>query len=549
MKKFIYLLVALILTACAKTESEIVVYGSISGSVSDMTTGEPVPTVNVQLVKLIKVDYDEDYYYDEKDKDYYSDDYEDEYNDYTHVKSTVTGSDGSFHFENIPTGDYGILINKEGYEENGMIIAVNNNEVTPAHMLIERIPAIVTADRSVLDFGSDKSLNTLSFNIVNRSYEDLSWSIVENCEWITEIKETSGVLKYGKTETIIVIIDREKLESGDNHANIVVRSNNGSTEVEIRATGEYKALPILEIYDATNVRAYTATLNAEITSDGAPAYSERGFVYGTTPLPTIDNCTAKVSSPKNSTATFSFDLKQLTYKETYYARAYAINSLGVAYSPYDITFTTAAVPATVTTQAITDINYEKGSATLHGTIVSVGEPGYTERGFVYGTSPKPTIDDNKITKSGTGTGAYSLYVTNLPTDVTFYVRAYAINDAGVAYGEDVSVSSEYITLQAAKLMVQNKDLGEVNWNSAKSMCESSIVGGYTDWRLPTKDELMILYNNRDKIGGFKTSDIGSYYWASKISGYYYYIDFYDGTIYNSYKSSYALSVRAVRSIE
>jgi len=205
----------------------------------------------------------------------------------------------------------------------------------------------------------------------------------------------------------------------------------------------------------------------------------------------------------------------------------------------------------VTTQEITDINYEKGSATLHGTIVSIGEPGYTERGFVYGTSPNPTIDDNKITKSGNSTGAYSLYVTNLPTDVTFHVRAYAINEAGVAYGNDVCVSSEFITLQAAKLMVQTKDLGKVTWSSAKSMCESSIVGGYTDWRLPTKDELMILYNNKEKIGGFDDTYTGSY-WSSSLTSsgsYTYYIDFYDGNIYTAYSTSNLFNVRAVRSIE
>ena len=63
-------------------------------------------------------------------------------------------------------------------------------------------------------------------------------------------------------------------------------------------------------------------------------------------------------------------------------------------------------------------------------------PAYTERGFVYSTLPNPTTDNTKIVKEGTGTGTYSIEVTGLPSE-TFYVRAYATNAKGTAYGEQV----------------------------------------------------------------------------------------------------------------
>ncbi|MBO7074301.1 MAG: DUF1566 domain-containing protein [Bacteroidales bacterium] len=105
-------------------------------------------------------------------------------------------------------------------------------------------------------------------------------------------------------------------------------------------------------------------------------------------------------------------------------------------------------------------------------------------------------------------------------------------------------SGDVFVLESAHLMVQLEDLGCVNWSSAKTLCESSTVAGYNDWRLPTKEELSTLYTNRDLIGGFTTER----YWSSSWTDYYpYYVDFADGTIgYNN--SSYQYYVRAVRTI-
>ena len=53
-----------------------------------------------------------------------------------------------------------------------------------------------------------------------------------------------------------------------------------------------------------------------------------------------------------------------------------------------------------------------------------------------------------------------------------------------------------------------------NWYDAKAKCNKLGEG----WRLPTKDELTKLYNNNDKIGGFKTNVFDAYYWSSTEYG-------------------------------
>ena len=61
-------------------------------------------------------------------------------------------------------------------------------------------------------------------------------------------------------------------------------------------------------------------------------------------------------------------------------------------------------------------------------------------------------------------------------------------------------------VRVGNLEVMTEDLEIMNWHEAREVCENLGDG----WRLPTKDELNILYENKDKIGGFASD----YYWSS-----------------------------------
>ena len=68
----------------------------------------------------------------------------------------------------------------------------------------------------------------------------------------------------------------------------------------------------------------------------------------------------------------------------------------------------------------------------------VGNYPATTVGVCYSTSPMPTIDDEKVqTDEGIIEGSYSFNISNLENDRLYYFRAYAINSAGVAYGDVV----------------------------------------------------------------------------------------------------------------
>jgi len=78
---------------------------------------------------------------------------------------------------------------------------------------------------------------------------------------------------------------------------------------------------------------------------------------------------------------------------------------------------------------------------------------------------------------------------------------------------------------------------------AARICGDLVEGGYSDWYLPSKDELNQLYINRTAIGGFTTN----YYWSSSESSAYsaWSQYFYDGNQYG-YSKYATIYVRAVR---
>ena len=96
---------------------------------------------------------------------------------------------------------------------------------------------------------------------------------------------------------------------------------------------------------------------------------------------------------------------------------------------------TKKVVPVVETGSITNIT--GSSATCEGTVIAEGSSPLYTRGVCWSVDPSPTIDGS-FTNNGTGLGAYSSSMTKLDGSTKYYVRAYATNNEGTGYGNQIT---------------------------------------------------------------------------------------------------------------
>ncbi len=99
---------------------------------------------------------------------------------------------------------------------------------------------------------------------------------------------------------------------------------------------------------------------------------------------------------------------------------------------------TPAQLAILTTAAVSFITGT--TAIAGGNIINNSGAIITARGIAWDISPNPTLS-NSFTNEGIGTGSYFSSLTGLTTNTVYYVRAYATNSAGTAYGNEVSFTT------------------------------------------------------------------------------------------------------------
>ena len=81
-------------------------------------------------------------------------------------------------------------------------------------------------------------------------------------------------------------------------------------------------------------------------------------------------------------------------------------------------------------------NITSTSATCGGNVTSNGGAAVTARGVCWSLSQNPTVSGNH-TNDGTGIGGFTSSLTGLTSGTTYYVRAFATNSVGTAYGNQV----------------------------------------------------------------------------------------------------------------
>lgn len=434
MKKYFLLLQVILLlsaeTSCSMSDDEDVSsLGTIYGVIADKATGEPINSAGVELQPV--------------------------------GLKAVTGTDGQFEFTDIESGEYSLAVTKTGYKKVvSNTIIVDNGQAAKADVQMEKLPHSLriigadTKDISEISFTSAKDDETRSFVIFNDGPESINWEIVCTAGWLS-ISKVEDKLKAGGQYTVIVTIDRQLLNPGDNQTTIHVVSDNGSKDIKVNAVGS----SVVNTLSPTEITQTSVVLCGQLLRM-LDSIENVGIVYGTTPTPSLDGKCVELKCSEIKKGEFSFEVSGLNSGTNYYFRAFAVLADQV-------------------------------------------------------------IDYSTILQFKT-------------------------------------LTVDYIIFESANLMVQKSDLGFVNYESAVSMCANSTLGGYSDWRLPDKDELMVLYNNKSIIGGFKTYrdnlyDNTPYYWSTdsftKNDIEYQYVIWFPTGESNGLTKGSKASVRAVRTIK
>jgi hypothetical protein len=232
------------------------------------------------------------------------------------------------------------------------------------------------------------------------------------------------------------------------------------------------------------------------------------------------------------------------------------------------------------------------SAVTGGNVVSQGLSSVTERGIVYSTTTNPTTSNN-TTNNGSGTGLFTTNLTGLTQFTPYYIRAYATNNVGTSYGNEVSFTTSppptvgsfyaggivfYVDSTGQHgLVCAPSDQGSALWgcsgtnisgtstdfgtgmaNSlaivngcsqrpiAASVCNDLVLNGYDDWYLPSRDELSLMYQNlrAQNLGNFSNT----WYWSSSQFGLFstWLVVFGNGVVDNYGGKNISYRVRAVR---
>ncbi len=243
--------------------------------------------------------------------------------------------------------------------------------------------------------------------------------------------------------------------------------------------------PTITTTSASAITATTASSGGTISGNCTASVTSRGICWNTTGTPTTANSKATSGS---GAGTYAITMTGLTRLTTYYVRAYVIMGASTYYGN-QVSFTTIAAVPTLTTSTIST-TITNTSTTGGGSISSDGGASVTARGVCWSTSSNPTIA-NSFSSDGTGTGAFTSSISGLSAGTTYYVRAYATNSSGTAYGVNRSFTTPatvtdydnntYSTISYNGNVWMQSNLRVTHYNNGGSMwqaSDTSMFGGY-----------------------------------------------------------------------
>lgn len=192
-------------------------------------------------------------------------------------------------------------------------------------------------------------------------------------------------------------------------------------------------LPVVKMNEITNVTPSSAKLYGTVTSAGSGIIRRKGFCWSNTQTSPLlgQDASCEVSTGED---VYSYALTGLSGKTKYYVRAYAENEKGISYSETaEFQTGSAAVIPTLSGTTVSEIG--ETSAKAVATVVSDGGISVSAKGFCYSsTNNQPTLEAGIVFSDASTGGSITGVLKDLEPNAKYYIRAYATNGEGTAYG-------------------------------------------------------------------------------------------------------------------
>jgi uncharacterized protein (TIGR02145 family) len=188
------------------------------------------------------------------------------------------------------------------------------------------------------------------------------------------------------------------------------------------------------------VGSSSCQVEGEVVSVGESGISSHGFVWSEQREPSIESGMKHDLGEIYFPGTFSYTISGLTATTTYYVRAYAVGGGKVSYGS-EKSFTTRelTVPSLVTFSVY---DYGATGGFSGGNITDNGGGEVHASGVCWSTNRFPDLSDAH-TNEGSGHASFESYIHDLDPYTVYHVRAYATNDAGTGYGQEVAFRTNW----------------------------------------------------------------------------------------------------------
>ena len=361
---------------------------------------------------------------------------------------------------------------EDGTYKEVLVVSSKDEKVSDRSIVVEMIvnKNKLQVTPSELDFGGEET--TLPVTLKNTGTGTLKYTVSSSNSWLVPSK-TSGEITT--TDRINAIVSRQGLAVASYTGTLTFSFDGGSVNVPVKMEVENLKAPLVSLENqVTGIGYNRATVRGMIADIGSSKITRYGFCWAEQANPTVDMGSVNLgdcTEPKS----FEAIITGLQPNTTYHLRAYAENSVGMAYSGNEITFTTHDTPvlASVSTGEVSNVS--DVSATVGGSISNLGNvEKLTAYGHVWSTSAsQAVVGMGESTNYGalSEIRTFNSVLSDLKEKTTYYVRAYATNEMGTAYGDIV----EFTT---AKTPVKDVTSGLYAYYTFEDNTKNTVEGGY-----------------------------------------------------------------------